>query len=176
MTARDGSEASFVLGPSTTVAKQLPIDPSELKVGSCAFSVGPRVEPDVVEAQRVVELAHGPQGCTRTGGGDVGHLGAAAGEVTAVDGSIYTVTGTSVAQRFTVTRSTTVVRLSRARPETITPGVCLTAKGPQDSAGRLIAQTVVIRHTTLRGCGHRGRCATPCRGTGPGSAPGCPIR
>jgi hypothetical protein len=153
VTDRSGADSSFVIAPGAAVQKQLAASISEVTVGGCALAIGPRVGDDLVSASEVIVTDHRANNrCRRGAGGGMGHVGVAGGEVTAVDGSTYTVTGVTTPQRFTVTPTTPTVRLIPATAADITVGVCTTARGTGDAAGNVIAKDITVFTAPIGGC------------------------
>jgi hypothetical protein len=155
LTARDGTDTSFELTPTTQVRQQQTADISEVSVGTCAFGLGQRVQPDLVEATAVIIGDHGAGGagdCRRGSGGDIGRAGVAGGEVTAVAGDTYSVNSNAGPLRFKVNLQTKVIRLVMVPTSTLVPGQCVTASGPRNSAGVVAARNVVISPASVSGC------------------------
>jgi hypothetical protein len=123
----------------------------------------------------VVLTDHGPKGpgdCRKGSGGDIHHLGVAGGEVTAIDGTTYTVNSNAGPQRFQVNPQTKAVRLVRVAVSNLAVGQCATARGPRDHAGVVTASSVVLSNASVGGCfaggGGLGGSATGTGGAGGG--------
>lgn len=155
VTLRDGTDADFDLTPSTVVNQQEDAALTDVTVGSCAFGFGQRLSPTLVAASVVVIGAHGPRGegdCRRGGGGRVGSTGLAGGQVTGVAGDTYTVSSIAGPQQFKVGLQTKVSKLVTVPASTLTAGQCVTANGPRNKAGTVIANRVVISQASVDGC------------------------
>jgi hypothetical protein len=155
LTAPDGTDTSFNLSPTTTINQQQDALVSDATVGSCVFGLGERTAPDLVAARQVILTDHGPQGagdCRKGSSGDIHHLGFAGGELTAIDGSTFTVNSNAGPQRFQVSPQTKVVRLVRVPLSTLAAGQCASARGPRDKAGVLTASSVVLSNAAIGGC------------------------
>jgi hypothetical protein len=155
LTARDGSDVSFTMTPTTAVRQEQDALISDATVGSCAFGIGERVGSDLVTAAQVVLTAPGPKGpddCRRGSGGALHHLGVAGGQITAISADTYTVNSNSGPQRFQVGGQTKVVRLVDASAASLATGQCVTARGPKNSDGEVSAKSVVISPSMVGGC------------------------
>lgn len=155
LTAKDGTDASFSMTPTTAVKQEQDALVSDVTVGSCAFGIGERTGADLVTATQVVITNHGPNGpddCRKGSGGGLHHLGVAGGQVTAITGDTYTVNSNAGPQRFQVGGQTKAVRLVDATAATLAVGQCVTARGPKDSAGEVTAKSVVISPSMVGGC------------------------
>jgi hypothetical protein len=148
----NGVDTDFSFSPSTIVKQEQDAALTEATVGSCVFGIGKRTAPDLVTASQVVLGDHGPNGCRQGSGGAVDHLGVAGGQVTAIDGDIYTVASNAGPQRFQVTLHTKVVRLVDAPTSSLAVGQCVTARGPVNASGEVMASNVVISPSTASGC------------------------
>jgi hypothetical protein len=152
LTLRDGTDTNFELTPAAQVGQQQTADISDVTVGACAFSFGQRMGPDLVTAAVVVIEDRRPDGCRSSGGGNAGRGGLAGGAVTTIAGDTYSVATSAGPQRFKVSLQTKVVRLVTVPASTLTPGQCVTAAGPRNSAGVVTARRVVISPASVGGC------------------------
>ena len=155
LTSKDGTDAAFTMTSSTAVKKEQDALISDAVVGTCAFGIGERVATDLVAAAQLVLTDHGPKGpddCRRGSGGGLHHLGVAGGQITAVNGDIYTVNSNTGPQRFQVSGQTKALRLVDAPASSLTAGQCVTARGPKDSSGDVTARSVVISPNVVGGC------------------------
>ncbi len=155
VTAADGTDSNFDITPTTAVNQQQDASIADATVGGCAFGIGERIADDLVAATQVVISDHGPKGpgdCRRGSSGDIHHLGVAGGEVTAIDGTTYTVNANAGPQRFQVGAQTRAVRLVKVPTSTLTAGQCVTARGPRDGSGRVTAASIVISPRSVNGC------------------------
>lgn len=155
LTSKDGTDSAFTMTPTTTVKDEQDALISDATVGTCAFGVGERTGTDLVAAAQVVLTAHGPKGpddCRRGSGGGLHHLGVAGGQITAINGDIYTVNATNGPQRFQVSPQTKTLRLVDAPASSLTAGQCVTARGPKDSSGEVTARSVVVSPNVVGGC------------------------